>query len=82
MTESTTLVVVSPPIAASGRQHTVGSGIVEVLVNRRCESPLILGDLDPPHAHIATPRVVLTPPSSTKRVPNGCQAVGGRSLVA
>lgn len=35
-------------------------------VNRRCESPLILGDLDPPHAHLATRRAALTPPSGTK----------------
>ena len=51
-------------------------------MNRRCESPLILGDLDPPHAHIATPRVVLTPPSSTKSPISSYATVRDRGVIA
>ncbi len=35
-------------------------------MNRRCGSPLILGDLDPIHPHTAARRAAITPPSGTK----------------
>ena len=58
--------VATVAVAAAGTAAHVGSGIVEVLVSRRCESPLILGDLDHNHAQPTPRRAALTPPSGTK----------------